>query len=503
MPQVVDFPSLALDSRTGLSVLVRVCKEIPAAGEPFREFRSRLRAANLWDREKPETLLRFLGVGGATIVPSPCMRSLATAASEEALSHALLDRLWECNPLLLKTVRELLSERAYHKDEISKHLNSIAYRGIVPSRPSLEVWLQAALISGLMKMVGIAVALGPAADAVTARCADLDVDEFLESDKPWAEPVIPRGGGDDDAAPSETVGADTAAVVAATTSEFLVSHGPVLPSPLRHLSADGLASPRGRERAIPVVRFSHGFSVELLEETSTKLAAWWTDVGVAAAGYTPADFGLNEESWVEGADEVIYRVAVAASLVFRLERDRAAVLAAFKALDFAGVLADLYQGTVPDTLPRDVDAKSLMLASLAARRCAEAPELAATIERKASAAEALVVLESALGRGLFRIELFWILDMLAKLGVIRFDDLGDVTTPPYRIVRDTLFRLGFIESPYAITPAELTVAAKAARRAAGTAPAAELLATFAMAAGCSYDCAHRKTCDFACRERLE
>ncbi len=482
-------------------MLVRVCKEIPVTGEPFREFRSRLRAAKLWDREKPETLLRWLGVGGSTIVPSPCMRTFATAANEEALAHAVLDRLWECNPLLLKTVRELLSERAYHKDEISKHLNSIAYRGIVPSRPSLEVWLQAAIISGLMKMVGIAVALGPAADAVAARCADLDVEEFLETDKPWPEPVIPRV--EDDAAPSETVGADTAAVVAATAPDFSVSHGPTLPSPLRHLSADGLASPRGRERPIPVVRFSHGFSAELLDETSTKLATWWTDVGVAAAGYTPADFGLNEESWVESADEVIYRVAVAASLVFRLERDRAAVLAAFKALDTAGVLADLYQGTVPDTLPRDVDAKSLMLASLAARRCAEAPELAASIERKASAAEALVVLESALGRGLFRIELFWILDMLAKLGVIRFDDLGDVTTPPYRIVRDTLFRLGFIESPYAITPAELTAAAKAARRAAGSAPAAELLATFTMAAGCSYDCAHRKTCDFACRERLE
>ena len=503
MPQVVDFPPLALDSRTGLSVLVRICKEVPVSGEPFREFRSRLRAAKLWDSEKPETLLRWLGVGGALIVPSPCMRSFATAASEEALAHAVLDRLWDCNPLLLKTVRELLSERAYHKDEISKHLNSIAYRGIVPSRPSLEVWLQAALTSGLIKLVGIAVALGPAANTVTARCAELDVDEFLESDKPWAEPVLPRG--DDDAAPSESVGADTAAVVAATSFAYdlLPSHGAPLPSPLRHLSAEGLASPRGRERPLPIARFSQGFSAALLEETSSKLAAWWTDVGVAAAGYTPADFDLNEESWVEGADEVIYRVAVAASLVFRLERDRVAVLAAFKALDLAGVLADLYQGTVPDTLPRDVDAKSLMLASLAARRCAEAPELAASIERKASAAEALVVLESALGRGLFRIELFWILDMLAKLGVIRFDDLGDVTTPPYRIVRDTLFRLGFIDSPYAITPAELTAAAKAARRAAGTAPAAELLATFTMAAGCSYDCAHRKTCDFACRERLE
>jgi len=374
----------------------------------------------------------------------------------------------------------------------------------VPSRPNLEVWLQAVIIAGLLKPVGIAVALGTAAESFAARSADFDVDEFLDTDKPWAEPVIPSL--DDDAAPAETASSDTAAIVAATASEPMpapLPAGVVLPSPLRHLSADGVLSPRGRDRAVPLVRFNHGFSPELLDETASKLAAWWAEAGVATNGYTPADFGLDEEAWVEGADEVIYRVAVAASLVFRLERDRNAVIAAFKALDGAGVLADLYQGTVPDSLPRDVDAKSLMLASLAARRCAEAPELAATLERKPTAAEALVVLESALGRGLFRIELFWMLDMLAKLGVIRFDDLGDVTTPPYRVVRDTLFRLGFIDSPYASTPAELTVAAKAARRAAGTAPAPELLATFAMAAGCSYDCSHRKSCDFACRERLE
>jgi hypothetical protein len=499
MPQVVDFPSSAIESRMNLSVVVRVCKETPVAGESFREFRSRLRSAKLWDRERPAAMLRWLGVGGTTVVPSTFMRAIADAADEDSLSVAIIDRLWALNPLLIKTVRDLLVERAYHKDEISKHLNSIAYRGAVPSRPNLEIWIQAAMVCGLLKSVGIAVANGPHIDKVAARAADFDVDEFLQSDKPLAEPVLPNV--DDEAAPGEIVTGDTAAIVAATA--VAGATGPVLPSPLLYVQTDGVTSPLGRDRAVPVVRFSHGFSSELLDETSAKLTAWWAEAGKTNTGYLPSDFALNEESWVEGADEVIYRVAVAAALVFRLERDKAAVIAAYQALDRAGVLADLYQGTVPESLPRDVDAKSLMLASLAARRCAEAPELAASIERKANAAEALVVLESALGRGLFRIELFWILELLAKLGVIRFDDLGDVTTPPFRIVRDTLFRLGYIESPYAMTPAELTAAAKAARRAAGQAPAAELLATFAITAGCNYDCSHRKTCDMACRERLE
>ncbi len=158
--------------------------------------------------------------------------------------------------------------------------------------------------------------------------------------------------------------------------------------------------------------------------------------------------------------------------------------------------------TVYQTNPH-VDARALMLASLAARRCAEVPELASQLEGRASAAEAFASLDSALGRGLFRTELFWIMDMLAKLGVIRYADLGDFTVTPHRIVRDTLFRLGFIASPYASDGAALTAATRAARRAVPDGAADEILTTFALACGCAYDCAHRKTCDYPCRERLE
>ena len=56
--------------------------------------------------------------------------------------------MWQLNPLLGKTVLDLVAQRAYHKDEIYKQLGSAAYRGIVPSRPALETWLQIALGSG-------------------------------------------------------------------------------------------------------------------------------------------------------------------------------------------------------------------------------------------------------------------------------------------------------------------------------------------------------------------
>ena len=50
------------------------------------------------------------------------------------------------------------------------------------------------------------------------------------------------------------------------------------------------------------------------------------------------------------------------------------------------------------------------------------------------------------------------MNMLSRLGVIRYDDLGDFTVTPHRIVRDTLFRLGFIATPYASDAPSLAAA---------------------------------------------
>ncbi len=499
MPQVVELPPIGQDQRGALVALVRVCKETPAKGEPFRDFRARLRAAKLWDRDRPLVLLRFLGVGGATVTPSIFMQALAAASGDEEIAIAILDRVWQLNPLLGKTILDLVSQRTYHKDELYKHLASAAYPGVVPSRPALETWLQIAIGTGLLRVLGIAVTLGPRAERYVQLAANTDVEDLLADDRPEPEPVLPSGGVEDEAAPAEAAPEAAAGSPAAAGAPA----GSPLPAPLRHLSAVGIPCPRGRERPVPVSRFAQGFADDLLAETAGRIGAWWTEAARTPLSYHPSDFGIDAEAWVEGAGEVVYRIAVAAALAFRLDRDRAAVVAAFAALDKAGVLGDLYQGTVPENLPVQVDARALMLASLAARRCAEVPELASQLEGRASAAEAFAALDAALGRGLFRIELFWILDMLSRLGVIRYDDLGDFTVTPHRLVRDTLFRLGFIDSPYASSAAALTATTRSARRAVPAGPADEILVTFALAAGCAYDCPHRKACDFPCRERLE
>src|SRR5262249_33081440 len=205
------------------------------------------------------------------------------------------------------------------KDEMSKLLGSAAYRGVVPSRPGLETWLQIAIANGVLKPIGIAVVPGPRMARYTQLATEVDVEELLAEDKPEPEPIIPVVG-EEDAAPAAevtTAGETSIPVVAAAPA------GSPLPAPLRHLTADGVPPARGRDRATPLSRFSAGFSDEVLAETSKKLASWWADAKVASLTYQPSDFGLDAEQWVENADEVLYRIAVAAALAFRLDRDRA------------------------------------------------------------------------------------------------------------------------------------------------------------------------------------
>ncbi|HMG52966.1 MAG TPA: hypothetical protein VK601_05785, partial [Kofleriaceae bacterium] len=285
MPQVVELPPIGQDARGALVALVRVCKETPAKGEPFRELRTRLRNAKLWDRERPAVLLRFLGTGGATAMPSLFMQALAAANGDDETAIAVLDRVWHLNPLLGKTVLELVNQRAYHKDEIYKHLASAAYRGAVPSRPGLETWLQITIGTGMLRTVGIAVTAGPRAERYVALAAALDIDEFLAEDRPEPEPVIPQLI-EDDAVPAGTAGGDASVLTAVAAPA-----GSPLPAPLRHLAIEGAPSPRNRERVVATSRFVQGFSDEVLDETQQRIARWWSDANQSTPTYQPADFG--------------------------------------------------------------------------------------------------------------------------------------------------------------------------------------------------------------------
>ena len=492
MPQFTEFPFIPkADPHYAVSGLIAVCRSLTDAGKPFKEVRDTLETYNAWDRARALATFRFLRVVKAkTIMPSEVSRSVADTKDDMAARVVVTDRLWHVNPLVFKSVIDCLSERVYSREEIFSYLDSLVYRGAKLRKPEVDAWLNFANGLGLIKPIGIAFGLDERGEAYSKAALDLDVEEFLEEDEPEPDlqptAEVDLDAGEDPAAPRSR----TSAHMDASRPAFSVN----------------MDSPIGRARPIEVARFvGHDvFPVDVLAETTERIGTWWASQSSRPDSPQLEDFGFDSEQWIEGADEVLYRVAVAAALVFRLGADRIGVRHAFAALDGAGVLRDLYYGTAPDLLPDTIDSKALMLASLVARRCAECPDLASSLEKHTSAAEVFGALNMALGRGLFKIELFWMMRALQELGALRFDDMDDYTALPLRLVRDSLFRLGFIDSPYAHDEVKLIEAATAARRAAGTAlPADDALSAFALAAGCAYDCPNRRRCDYACRERTE
>ena len=557
MNQLVEFPYLPSgDPQRAVLSLIMACREMPATGEQFRNFRKRMKEYRLWDQKRIAGTLAFLNMEHAgQMKRSKLVRDLAAQKTDGKAHELLATRLWEANPLLFKTIIELLKERVHSRDDIVKHVDSFAYRGKKPSRPELESWLHMALGLDILKMVGIAFDLGQRGKSYLDMAAQFDVEEFLDdvaaaendtvteeldtispSDTaPTADGISAEAGEAAGAGPADsdevapTAGRDTDAKAGDTGgqpgSASNAKAGPIAAAgaaarsvtvPAGARSADGsllaidtssLDTPRGRGQPTTVSRFvgQDVFPDDVLDETAQRIDSWWAEQSPQAVGAKPTDFGFNAETWMENADEALYRIAVASALVFRLGRDRESVRAIYGALDQAGVLGDLYYGTAPDVLPEHVDSKALMLASLIARRCAEAPDLAATLEKQNSAGEAFTVLDNALGRGLLKIELFWMMGAVAEIGALRHQDLRHFTALPRRLVRDTLFRLGFVASPYAHDGSSLAPSARAARRAVGTTASSpdEILISFALAAGCAYDCPNRRHCEYACRERAE
>jgi len=502
MPQLVVFPYLG-NAAKPIDALIKLCKGLTDEGESRKALRTRLKPLGLWDKDRIAATFEFFRIAnGDTITASEVTRSVSEAGDRLKAEEALAERMWQCNPILFKSVIDALNERLQSRDDLFIFLGSFAYRGASVARPEFDAWMQLAQEINVFRKVGIGYAIGDRGEAFVERATDLDIDEYLEDDEPEPPLQASPGAGD---ANADVDAAPTAPMVEASTAAVTAALEP-LPAATQAPACD-LPSPLGRGRPVPVSRFAGQdvFATDVLEETTTRLEEWWAEQEAVEAGWTGADFGFGAELWMEGAEEALYRIAVAAALAFRLNAaTREQKLAAFAALDKAGVLADLYYGTAPDTLPAAVDPSALMLASLVARRCAESPELAMTIEKHSTASEVFASLDESLGRGLFRMELFWIMQVLEEIGSLRLPDLPEYTVMPTRLVRDALFRLGFVKSPYASDATSLTLAAAAAKLAAGEArPAGTALTMFVRAAGCTYDCAQRKQCDFPCRERAE
>ncbi|MFN3197970.1 MAG: hypothetical protein ACE366_06065 [Bradymonadia bacterium] len=531
MPQFTEFPVLPQGEYTqAVDAFIRLIRGVPPEGEPFSSFRKRLKKASMWSRDRLIGLLRFLQIPHADpIMPSEFMTAVTEADGLEGARDVITARLWAINPLLFKAVLERLEERVHSPNELFKYVDSFAYPGARLSHPEMQNWIKLAQGLGVLKPVGIRVAADVRGEQYLPEALDLDIEDFLEEDQ---EEIWPPPGSDTgsagatsaEAATDETAAASAAvATVAPAPTPSVVTtsaSAPAAPQAVRS-SAHGAPSVVPTALALPSslsdphqgsgtkvrldqIRASEGLSASLQSTLAERIEGWWSDQTAVEDPYPLNDFHFDAEAWMEDPQRALFRLAVGAAFAFRLGRSPDQARQAFEHLDAVGVLDDLFLGTVPDHPPVDLDPQGLMLASLVARRLAESPDLATDLERQKDAESVLQALEKSLGRGLFSIELFWMLRRLDQLGVVRVPGAVDVRALPTRSLREALFRFGVLDSPYASNLADLVKASQAAR-ALVAAPGLpdQVILSFAQAAQCAFGCPQRKRCGLPCRERVD
>lgn len=515
MPQFNSFPKLPSgDPVLGMNGLLDLLRQFPPEGMPFKTFRSALKRLGVWNRERLTDLLNFLRVPHSDpVMPSTFMTELAQAEDDEAAMQRFGLRLWTVNPLLFATVIGRLNERVHSPIELLKYVDSFAYEGARITGPELQNWVRLCQGMRLFKPVGTRLGLDSAAAAFIDLARDFEVEEFLEEDRPEpalfpTEPVTQ--------APVAQAPIAQAPVAQSPIAQPPVAQAPITQSPAAQVRTEpaavapsgpaALADPRiyGSAGGAQGLRAAQSAPpAENREANAEALAAWWAKVGPEN---TPPpnidDYGVGTADWRDDPDRALLHAAVAAALHFKLG-ERAGP-PAFVALKQTGALDALHDGVLPDGAVDTIDPRALMLASVIARRCAENPDLANDLERAKTGAEAFALLEMALGRGLLGLELFWLCRALARMGAVRAPGYRALTAVPTRAARDVLFRLGFLDTPYAASTEALVAAAAAARRGIPDADAADqVLTLFAISAGCEYGCRQTAGCAFVCHERAE
>lgn len=410
---------------------------------------------------------------GMQLVAFPPLGSAPAETWQAAAPNpeALAKHLWQVNPLLASAILRLLAERPYGRDEMYKYLGSAAYGGLSLSRPEFEHWLAWALLAGIVRPLGVAVALG-AAGVWEALDGAFDQDAFLAAHAaadPASEPS---------SAPNSTASHDSAVVGMPMDMSAAANTAAIY----RATPAASMTSAHANAWQVPpaVMRKPTAAAMSATALRAARAAVDETDAASAVAALVAArapqieqltisDLDITGEHWQEDPERVLLRLGLVAALAFGVApngqyRDKQAVVALYRAIIEAQLLDALVEGHLPNAMPANMDAASLLLASVLARRLSEAPALPDELARATTLPALMTALDVALGRGLLSLELFWIARALGALGVVRFPGADVGPAIPWRPVRNALVRWGMLPSPYAINMEELTYASQMAAK---------------------------------------
>ena len=204
MPQTTEFPLLPNTHPAQLLLnLVRLSGHLEREQPEYRALRTTMREWNMWDKERSVAALRFLHVpadSGTAIGPGPLLMRLM-AVDEESDQRKLLARyIFDCNPLLVKTVFDGLDTendgRIQSTNELYRLITSYVYTGEYITLPEFKNWITWMDATHVIRLVGIRWGLGALGEGFAQELRQIDMEELTEDldegrGSPWSLELEP------------------------------------------------------------------------------------------------------------------------------------------------------------------------------------------------------------------------------------------------------------------------------------------------------------------------
>ena len=464
---------------------------------------------DFFDKERFETLLRFLDIDFSNekiIKNSEFMAELLKIIDPEDRKRHLFKHLTAKNEILMKYAMDALAERLHSTNEMYRYITSYVYPGRYLTFVDFKCWMLWLEASGHIKVVGIRWGLSELGkEAMDNDIKMIDVDDLLDEESADSDDdddddddddndeISSRDDDDDDddpapapkAAPaaSHIAAAPIAAAVESTpisSTHVEVVVQPVVPkadeTPLTLVKEafaaadeEELEDEEGEPGSAPAVQIQmFRMDESLVEQNYRAVQVWWRN-RPGGKLLTAADYGISKEDFDEDPVYALFRLSALALQLFRyaghLNTSRGGQ--AYAMLNQMGFYSNLIRSTQSvdkilaglfnGGLGQHADDFANLHYLLVIRRSLK--QLGADGVKSLLQAESMSDVVSGLWQhiGLFQLtyEIIWMARELAAMGVVTCEDKNMIGVVPLPKVRETAFRLGFIETPYAADFAHL------------------------------------------------
>ena len=556
MAQQTEFPKIP-STKPGdyRQVITGLLEHVDREKPDYRELKRYMRSRSIFDKDSADQLFELIGVKtgkGKTAALTTAGKKLLEIEDDTEWKKALFMTVAERNEILVKYAFDGLFERLYSVNEMYRVITSYVYPGKVITLPAFKNWMGWIEATGMIKYIGIRWGPAPLVKDVESYLLGIDVEDILEDEgmddlndlelaeldlesegelsgeeSELAEELddedifdMPPGGiadFDDDLAPAAASRSAPQGTMPAYQARLTLRSVAEIQEVQKVLELD----PAGAALAEQVAALDEAEIARNLQGLRT---LWTTRKGKDPLSFK--DFGLDSAEYTRHAAKkkrgfFLYRGLVAATCAFRPTPAAGTSIAPaqspvdrFAILNDSGALSRHYLEGQPldDVLTAlvatghgtrlDLLAVAPYMA-LARQALENSEQWIAKLEKRKSAAGVWESVYERLHADVFTIELFWLVRELARDGLWKAEGLLDTAVVPTSEALDVAFRIGMLSTPYLGSFAAGLFTSRTLTGFCGADEGWEAgLLHFAAQLGCSYNCTHRTTCTYFCRERL-